>query len=53
MWKYYDRAMDWVGGARADAWTWVNGLDRQAWILLLIVMCVAGFVLLKGRGAER
>jgi len=31
---------------------WVNGLDRQGWLLFMTGVCVAGFLMLRGLGSR-
>jgi len=31
----------------------IESLDRQQWIVILVVVCVAGFMVLQGFGSNR
>jgi hypothetical protein len=39
--------------APANTWQWFNTLNREEWMLTLIVVCVAGFVALLGFQTKR
>lgn len=39
--------------APSQTWDWFNGLNREEWTVVLIVVCVAGFVSLLGFQGKR
>ena len=45
----------WYGAAEAPSrtWDWFNSLNREEWLVVLIVVCVAGFVSLLGFQTKR
>jgi hypothetical protein len=45
----------WVraGEAPAHTWDWFNSLNREEWMVTLIVVCAAGFVALLGFQTRR
>ena len=45
-------ASNFVGRAWSEAQSWVNGLDRQAWLLILCVVVVIGALCLRGFGSR-
>jgi hypothetical protein len=40
----------WYGAAEAPGktWEWFNGLNREEWLVVLMVVCALGFVSLLG-----
>jgi hypothetical protein len=36
-----------------QAMHWIDGLDRQEWLLVLIAVVIAGFLCLRGMGSRR
>ena len=40
----------WYGAADlpTNTWSWFNGLNREEWLLVLIVVCSLGFVMMLG-----
>ena len=39
--------------APANTWDWFNSLNREEWMVTLIVVCAAGFVALLGFHTRR
>jgi hypothetical protein len=45
----------WYGAAEVPGhtWQWFNGLNREEWLVVLVVVCVFGFVSLLGFQSRR
>jgi hypothetical protein len=45
----------WYGAIEVPArtWGWFNSLNREEWLVVLFVVCVAGFVSLLGFQTKR
>ena len=39
--------------APSNTWAWFNSLNREEWLLTLVVVCAAGFISLLGFQARR
>jgi hypothetical protein len=39
--------------APANTWDWFNGLNREEWMVTLVVVCAAGFMSLLGFQSRR
>ena len=39
--------------APSQTWDWFNGLNREEWLVTLIVVCAAGFISLLGFQSKR
>ena len=37
-----------VAEVPSDTWDWFNGLNREEWMVTLVVVCAAGFVCMLG-----
>lgn len=35
-----------------DGWSWVSALDRQEWLMVLLVVTVLGFLCMRGYGSR-
>ena len=46
---YWYRASEFPG----HTWEWVNTLSREEWMVVLITVCVSGFVALLGFTSRR
>jgi hypothetical protein len=42
-----------AGEAPTQTWDWFNSLNREEWLVVLVVVCAAGFVSLLGFQARR
>ncbi len=42
-----------ANGAPGYAWDWFNGLSREEWLVVLVVVCTCGFVSLMGLNSRR
>jgi hypothetical protein len=45
---FFESIMYRFGEAQDQTWQWFNGLNREEWMVVLAVTCVAGFVALLG-----
>ena len=36
-----------------STWTWIIGLDRDQWLVLLVATTVAGFLCMRGYSARK
>jgi len=52
-WRYYDAAMARLESGGDAVWAWFYHLDRDAWLVLLALVTVAGFFLLQGFGSRK
>jgi hypothetical protein len=45
----------WRGAAEvpSQTWHWFNGLNREEWMVVLLVVCACGFVALLGFHSRR
>jgi hypothetical protein len=45
----------WYGAAEVPGrtWGWFNSLNREEWLVVLVVVCVAGFTSLLGLQSKR
>ncbi len=45
----------WYGAADvpSQTWQWFNSLNREEWMVMLVVVCVGGFVSLLGFHSRR
>jgi hypothetical protein len=48
----YDKLCKSVGGGFDSGWQWVSGLDRQEWLMLLLVTAILGFMCMRGFGSR-
>jgi hypothetical protein len=48
----YDKLCGSVGEGISSGWQWVNQLDRQEWLMLLLVTAILGFVCMRGFGSR-
>lgn len=39
--------------APSQTWDWFNSLNREEWLVVLVVVCVSGFVSLLGFQSRR
>jgi disulfide bond formation protein DsbB len=39
--------------AQTDTWQWFNGLNREEWLVVLVVTCVCGFACMLGFRSNR
>jgi len=39
--------------APSNTWQWFNRLNREEWLVVLVVVCVCGFVSLLGFNSRR
>jgi hypothetical protein len=46
--SFLDSVLYHVGDVQERTWQWFNGLNREEWLVVLAVTCVAGFVSLMG-----
>jgi hypothetical protein len=37
----------------SQTWKWLNGLNREEWMVMLVVICACGFVCLLGFQSKR
>lgn len=42
-----------VGELRTQIWLWFNSLNREEWMLTLIIVCALGFVCMLGLHSRR
>lgn len=51
-----DTAMQWVldkyNNGLHDTWAWFNNLNRDEWLIVLTVVCVMGFLCLRGHSSR-
>jgi hypothetical protein len=45
----------WYGASDllTQTWQWFNNLDREEWMIVLIIVCVCGFASLRGFSSRR
>ncbi len=48
MFAMYGRMSELASSVKADVWTWFMTLGREEWLVVLAVVCAAGFVALLG-----
>jgi hypothetical protein len=48
MGNYFGSAGQWVGSVMHETWVWLNRLNQQEWIALLIVVAALGFTCMRG-----
>jgi hypothetical protein len=41
-----------ISDSRRSAWEWFAHLDRQQWLVLLVVTTAAGFLCMRGFGSR-
>ncbi len=49
---YLDVFWLWVAEKQAAASAWLGGLDRQGWLMLLMVIMLFGFLCMRGYGSR-
>ncbi|MFV2066863.1 MAG: hypothetical protein ACC645_07750 [Pirellulales bacterium] len=49
---YLELIRMWIAESQASAWKWMNHLDRQEWIMLLLVVTLFGFLCMRGYGSR-
>lgn len=47
-----DRIVTWFYESYNTSWNWLNQLDRQEWLMLLLVGMVVGFFCMRGFGSR-
>jgi hypothetical protein len=50
--QYYDSFMTWLGEMYTSSWSWLEGLDRAGWLVLLAVGAGFGFLCMRGYGSR-
>jgi hypothetical protein len=43
----------WLAAAPSNTWQWFNTLGREEWMVVLVVVCAAGFMCLLGFQSRR
>lgn len=50
--KYYEAFVAYIGNAYTSSWHWINGLDRQSWLVLLVITTAFGLLCMRGFGSR-
>ena len=45
--------MDRANTIPGETWNWFNGLNREEWLVVLVVVCACGFVAMLGFRSNR
>jgi hypothetical protein len=51
--KYLDAATNWLGNLSSESWQFIDALDRQEWLILLVVATSIGFFCMRGYGSNK
>ena len=46
------RFVDLTHQYRGDVWDWFNRLNREEWVVVLVVVCALGFLCMLGYGSR-
>ena len=53
MWSFLESLYYRASDAPGATWNWFNTLNREQWLVVLVVACACGFVSLLGFNARR
>jgi hypothetical protein len=42
-----------LNNVQDQTWQWLSGLNREEWLVLLAIVCVCGFLSLRGMQGRR
>ena len=48
-----DNVSRFLSDSYQSGWGWVNGLDRQQWMMMLMATMVLGFLCMRGFGSRK
>ena len=50
--RYYDAFISYIHESYNTSWVWLNGLDRQSWLVLLVITTAFGLLCMRGFGSR-
>lgn len=53
MGAFFEHCWNLTSDAPSQCWGWFNSLNREEWLVVLVVVCVFGFVSLLGFQSRR